>query len=58
MDTVEVETHVFVCVVLGPGFDDDGGAALGRAEVAEVAGVKQALYGLGAGVLSLLLGHR
>ena len=58
MDAVAGETQVFVRVVLGSGFDDDGGAVPPGAEVAEVAGVKQALYGFGVGVFSLLLGHR
>lgn len=58
VDAVPGETHVLVHVVVGSRLDDDSGSVPARAKVREVAGVKQALYGFGVGVLSLLLGHR
>jgi hypothetical protein len=58
VDAIAGEAQVLVGIARWSRFDDDSGAVSPRAEVTEVAGVKQALYGLCVGILSLLLGHR
>jgi hypothetical protein len=58
VDAISRDTEVLKRIVCRAGLDDDGGAVLARAKVAEIASVQETLDRLGVGVLSLILGHR